>query len=364
MRGLYVHIPFCSIKCFYCDFAAFAGKRKLVDRYLAAVEKEAGPLISASTGSARTEGTIYIGGGTPSELSAEQISRLFSFLPKSFAEATFESNPESLDLEKLKALKAAGVTRLSLGLQATQDRLLKAIGRKHTWADFLRVFELAREEGFDNLNVDLMFGLPGQSLEDLEQSVADVVALGSEHVSAYGLQIEDQTLFSKRGVRPDEELTRRMHERLIDALAAAGFEHYEISNFAKPGRQSVHNKIYWSNGEYLGLGVSAASHVGGRRWSNLERLDAYIEAVEAGRSAADGEERLEGKAKLGEAVFVGLRLIGGFEPDAETMDAFAADWTDLERRGLIVREGRRVRLSREGVFIANRVFERFVAPFN
>jgi oxygen-independent coproporphyrinogen-3 oxidase len=358
VQGVYIHIPFCSIKCFYCDFAAFAGKQKQMDRYLDAVEKE----LRLHPGF--KPDTLYIGGGTPSELSAEQISRLFSFLPKGFAEATFEANPESLSREKLKALKAAGVTRISLGLQATQDRLLKAIGRKHTWAEFVGVFHAAREEGFDNLNVDLMFGLPGQSFDDLRQSVDDVLGLGSEHVSAYGLQIEDQTLFSKRGVRPDEELTRRMHEYLIDAMASAGFIHYEISNFAKPGRESLHNKIYWSNGEYLGLGVSAASHLDGRRWSNFERLDAYMKAVEEGRPSLEHEERLEGKERLGEAVFVGLRLVGGFEPDAPTREAFAREWDELEKGGLVVREGKKVRLSREGIFIANRVFERFVAPWN
>lgn len=362
LTGLYVHIPFCSVKCFYCDFAAFSGQKKQVERYLAALEAEAALLPP------RVPETLYVGGGTPSELSAAQISDLFERLRRAYpqarlVESTFEGNPESLDAEKLAALARAGVTRLSIGLQTADDALLKSVGRRHTAADFARVFRLARAAGIPALSVDLMYGLPGQTLDGLRATLDFVLALDPEHVSLYGLQVEDRTLFGRRGVEEDSDLGREMYELAIAALARAGLEHYEISNWAKPGRRSRHNLNYWTRGEYLGLGCSAASFLGGVRASNEEKLTPYVEAIEAGRRATAETEAPAGLEALGEEAFLGLRLIEGFVPGAALRREFAGAWALLMARGLTEERDGRWRLTGEGVFLANDVFKEFVPPF-
>lgn len=362
MTGLYVHIPFCSVKCFYCDFAAFSGQKKQVDRYLAALGAEAALLPP------RTPDTLYVGGGTPSELSCAQIADLFERLRRAFpdarlSESTFEGNPESLNAEKLAVLARAGVTRLSIGLQTADDGLLKSVGRRHTAADFARVFRLARAAGIPAISVDLMFGLPGQTLESLRETLDFTLALDPEHVSLYGLQVEDRTLFAKRGVEEDGPLGREMFELAISALARAGLEHYEISNYAKPGHRSLHNLNYWRRGDYLGLGCSAASFLGGVRSSNDERLVPYVEAVESGRRPTAEAEAPAGLEALGEEAFLGLRLIEGFIPSAALRAAFAGSWAVLKARGLTTEENSRWRLTADGVFLANDVFREFVPPF-
>lgn len=362
MTGLYVHIPFCSVKCFYCDFAAFSGQTKQVERYLGALEAEAALLPP------RVPETLYIGGGTPSELTAAQISDLFERLRRSFptahlSESTFEGNPESLDAEKLAVLARSGVTRLSVGLQTADDALLKSVGRRHTAADFARVFRLARAAGIPALSIDLMFGLPGQSLASLGETLDFVLDLDPEHISLYGLQVEDRTLFAKRGVEEDSDLGREMYELSIARLAKAGLEHYEISNWAKPGHRSAHNINYWRRGDYLGLGVSAASFLGGVRSSNDEKLVPYMDAVAAGRRPTAEAEAPTGREALGEEAFLGLRLIEGFTPSAALREAFAGPWAVLKARGLARETGSVWALTPEGVFLANDVFKEFVPPF-
>jgi oxygen-independent coproporphyrinogen-3 oxidase len=362
VTGLYVHIPFCSVKCFYCDFAAFSGQKKQIERYLAALGAEAALLPP------RIPETLYIGGGTPSELSAAQIGGLFERLRRAFpsakfAESTFEGNPDSLDAEKLEVLARAGVTRLSIGLQTADDELLKSVGRRHTAEDFARVFRLARAAGIPAISVDLMFGLPGQTLDSLRATLDFTLALDPEHVSLYGLQVEDRTLFAKRGVEEDGPLGREMFELAISALKRAGLEHYEISNYAKPGHRSVHNVNYWRRGEYVGLGVGAASFLGGVRSSNDDKLPAYLAAVEAGRRPTAEAEVPAGLEALGEEAFLGLRMIEGFIPSAALRAAFAGSWTVLKARGLTMEEDSRWRLTADGVFLANQVFQEFVPPF-
>jgi oxygen-independent coproporphyrinogen-3 oxidase len=362
LTGLYVHIPFCSVKCFYCDFAAFSGQKNQVERYLAALSAEAALLPP------RVPDTLYVGGGTPSELSAPQISDLFERLRRAYpgarlVESTFEGNPESLDAEKLAALSRAGVTRLSIGLQTADDALLKSVGRRHDAADFARVFRLARAAGIPALSVDLMFGLPGQTLDSLRATLDFTLALDPEHVSLYGLQVEDRTLFARRGVEEDSDLGREMYELAIAALARAGLEHYEISNWAKPGRRSVHNLNYWRRGDYLGLGVSAASFLGGVRSSNEEKLAPYMAAVAAGRRPTAEAEAPAGLDALGEEAFLGLRLIEGFTPSEGLRAAFAGPWAVLKARGLARESDGVWSLTPEGVFLANDVFREFVPPF-
>lgn len=351
------------MKCFYCDFAAYSGQNKLADRYLAALEAE------ASLHPAANPETLYVGGGTPSELTAPQIADLYLRLRRAypdsrFVESTFEGNPESLDEEKLAVLAREGVTRLSIGLQTADDDLLPAIGRRHTAAEFASMFKAARRAGIPALSVDLMFGLPGQTLGSLRATLDFVLALDPEHISLYGLQVEDRTLFAKRGVAEDSDLGREMFELSMKALAKAGLEHYEISNYAKPGRRSAHNINYWKRGEYVGLGCSAASYYGGRRQANEERIPAYLEAVEKGRRPLAENEEPKGLDAIGEEAFLGLRLIEGFVPSDALRSAFAGPWAVLKARGLVREAGARWRLTTEGVFLANDAFQEFVPPFD
>ncbi len=351
------------MKCFYCDFAAYSGQSKLADRYLAALEAEA--LLHP----AATPATLYVGGGTPSELTAPQISDLFARLRRAypasrFVESTFEGNPESLDEEKLAVLAKEGVTRLSIGLQTADDALLPAIGRRHTAAEFSDMFKAARRAGIPALSVDLMFGLPGQTVASLRATLEFVLALAPEHVSLYGLQVEDRTLFAKRGVEEDSDLGREMFELSMRALAAAGLEQYEISNYAKPGHRSAHNINYWMRGEYVGLGCSAASFYGGRRRANEERIPKYLEAVEAGKPPLAENEEMKGREAIGEEAFLGLRLTEGFVPSDALKSAFAGEWAVLKARGLVEENGGRWRLTTDGIFLANDAFQEFVPPFD
>lgn len=310
-----------------------------------------------------------MGGGTPSELSASELERLLCWAQARFApavgwgEATVEGNPESMDSSKLSALRRAGAGRLSLGLQATQDRLLKAVGRRHTWEDFLRVYREAAGMGFD-LSVDLMFGLPGQSRADARESLARALDLEPGHLSLYSLQVEDRTLFGKREVEVDEDLAREVMEESIDILEASGYRHYEISNFALPGKESLHNLNYWNDGEYLGLGCGAAGHLGGERWQNEDRLSRYLEKAEGGKSPRASAESLSGREKLGETLMLGLRRrLDGVSAAGPEAGAFEHEIEGLLGRGLLERAEERLRLSREGVFLANEVFRQFVPPF-
>ncbi len=351
------------MKCFYCDFAAYSGQTKLADRYLAALEAEAAlhPAIAPET--------LYVGGGTPSELTAAQIGDLFKRLRRAypgpkFKESTFEGNPESLDSEKLDVLAREGVTRLSIGLQTADDALLPAIGRHHTAAEFKEKFLAARRAGIPAISVDLMCGLPGQSLDSLRSTLDFVLALDPEHISLYGLQVEDRTLFAKRGVEEDSDLGREMFELSLSRLAAAGLEHYEISNFAKPGRRSRHNLNYWERGDFVGLGCSAASYYGGTRSSNEERLKPYMDGVEAGRRSLSESETPVGRDATGEEALLGLRLVEGFEPSANLRLAFGPEWNALKARGLAREKNGLWMLTREGIFLGNEAFRLFVPPFD
>ncbi len=366
MTGLYVHIPFCAVKCFYCDFTAFAGRQDVAARYLRALKAEAA-LAAPSLGERRPQ-TLYIGGGTPSELSAAEIEALFSLIYEAypgprFAETTFEANPESLDGEKLAVLRRWGVSRLSVGLQTTDEAILKAIGRRHSREDFFRVYRQARAAGEWAISVDLIYGLPDQSLASHRQSLEEVLALEPEHLSLYGLHVEDKTVFGRKGAKTDEDLGRAMYEESLERLSRAGLRRYEISNFARPGHESLHNEIYWRDGDYLGLGCGAASHLGGVRGVNAPALIPYCSKVESGERPVAESESLSGKEKLGEKIFLGLRLAEGLELDETCEREFSGQWRELEDLRLIERSGGRVKLSPNGVFLANEVFCRFVAPF-
>ncbi|TBR20324.1 radical SAM family heme chaperone HemW [bacterium] len=368
--GLYIHVPFCSVKCFYCDFTAFSGQNAAADRYVAAVLAEADLYPKTAVD------TLYVGGGTPTELSASQLTALLGGLASRFGplsalrEATVEASPESASEDRLDALADAGVGRLSLGLQTASDRLLKTVGRSHTFSDFKRVFRSARRRGF-SLNVDLMQGLPGQSLKDVGADLDAVLGLDPDHLSIYTLQVEDRTLFAKREVELDPDFARDAMDETLGRLAAAGFRHYEVSNWAKPGREAVHNVGYWIDRPGLGLGCGASGYLDGVRYENEDRLKNYLEAVERGRRPVFSAERLEGKARLGETLMLRLRLVEGLSLTPQMQLAFRPELDALTARGLLELVGGgcseclpTLRLTREGLFLANEVFREFVPPFD
>lgn len=367
--GLYVHVPFCSVKCYYCDFTAFSGQGSASDRYVDAVLAEAAlyPGVAPDT--------LYVGGGTPTELSAAQLSRLLGGLAARFGrieglrESTVEASPETGDPARLDALAAAGVGRLSFGLQTASDRLLKSIGRQHGFEDFKRVWADARARGF-SLNVDLMQGLPGQTADDARRDLEAVLALEPDHVSLYTLQVEDRTLFGKREVEVDSDLARITMEAAISRLERAGFSHYEVSNFARPGREALHNLGYWVDRPGLGLGCGASGFLGGERYQNEEKLKAYLDRVARGERPVASAERLEGKEKLGESLMLRLRLLEGASLTPQMQQAFRPQIERLMARGLVSLEDGgcsrclpRLRLTTDGLFIANEVFREFVPPW-
>ncbi|MBI4350056.1 MAG: radical SAM family heme chaperone HemW [Elusimicrobia bacterium] len=363
MRGLYVHLPFCRAKCGYCDFASAPGAPAEIDAFLEALAGEA----SAYGALKGKFDTLYIGGGTPSLLSARQLVKLFSVLsdvagPLSrLAESTFEANPESLDVEKAALLKKAGMSRISLGLQASQDALLKRLGRIAMSGDFLKAFSLLREAGFDNISADLMCGLPGQTLKDFTGSIEWLLKLKPEHVSFYALEVHDGTPFSADGLKEEPEAAAAMYETGAAALALAGFRRYEISNFARPGHESRHNLNYWDQGEYLGLGPSAASYLGGERRANTAGAAAYVRAALAGEEIpAQYRETLSGRKKSAEKIMLGLRKTAGIELPDDIFIEFEQELSRLAEAGLLERSGRHIKIREDRFYVSNAVFREFV----
>lgn len=385
--GVYVHLPFCLKRCPYCSFhsQAIGGlpverREALFSEYLEAVKKEASLWQLDFSPS-----TLYLGGGTPSLLGPKlppfiQWLRQRFALPKD-AEITVEANPGAVGADDLVALVQSGVTRLSLGLQSSQDALLEVIGRLHSWGDFLRTWEAARKAGFDNISLDLIYGLPGQSREDWAQTLEDVLALTPEHISLYALSLEEDTPWAAlpQEAFPQEEEVAAEYELACKVLAHRGYEHYELSNWALPGRESKHNLLYWTGGEYLGLGASAHSYLGSSRVWNSRPLSRYLQEVTRekrplsyrwslpetwGRwGALAGGEHLSFAARRAEALILGLRLLQGVD-----LEAFGARWgidpkwqgqiESLVEANLVTQDP--LRLTQRGLLLANQVFIRFL----
>ncbi|MCM2266853.1 MAG: radical SAM family heme chaperone HemW [Elusimicrobiales bacterium] len=363
MRGLYVHLPFCRSKCGYCDFASEAGKEALIPGYLDALASEAAR-YDALAGSFST---LYVGGGTPSLLTAQQLDRLCGILEtvtgpfSALAESTFEANPESLDAQKARLLREAGFSRASLGLQAAQDRLLAALGRPGRYADFARAFAALREAGFDNINTDLMCGLPGQSEADFSDSIKALLELKAEHVSFYALEVHEGTPFHAAGVQEAPDAAAAMYENAAAALKAGGLERYEISNFARPGRRSLHNLNYWEQGEYLGLGAAAASYLDGERRANTPDTEAYLAAAAAGAEIPrQYSERLEGRALRAEKIMLGLRKTAGIVLSDDIFIEFREEISRLLAAGLLEKAGPALRIKESRLYVSNAVFREFV----
>lgn len=363
MQGLYIHIPFCISKCAYCDFASFANIKRLRFPYLKALKREI--ILQKKHYKNFNPKTLYIGGGTPSFLTSEQINFLFESIYscyKNFKEITFEANPESLTLPKIKLLKKLGVNRISLGLQSTNDKHLKTIGRAHNYATFLRAYTQAKKY-FDNVNVDLIAGLPNQTLADFEQSVKKLLNLKPQHVSIYGLQVEEGTPLYKSGYVCDDNLCRKMLESGEKLLQNAGFNHYEISNFSLPKYESKHNINYWLGDGYLGLGSAAASYMQGVRFQNTSDVKEYIKSLAQNKIPTVFREKLQGKAKVGEEILLKFRLLNGFKPTKKMLKYFGKEFKNLFDEKLILKDGKKIKLSEEGKYFANNVFRYFVEPF-
>lgn len=363
MQGLYIHIPFCVSKCGYCDFASFQGLSSLINPYLKALAKEA-----ALNKNKIEPKTLYIGGGTPSSLSLAQIKTLCNIIQdnfgkiKNFKEASFECNPESVTEEKIKLLKQYGFTRLSLGMQVMSDKHLKLVGRAHNVRQFLSAVKIIKKY-FDNFSIDLIAGLPQQTLQDFKDSFKQTILLSPKHLSVYGLQVEEGTPLHASGFINDDALTREMLEYTQDILSQNDYNQYEISNYSLKGFESLHNINYWKNGQYLGLGSAAASYIKGARSVNTADVKEYIKLIDAGKKPLADKERLTGKAKAGESVILALRMTKGLRVTEALQKLFGKDFKELEDKKLIIKTKNNIRLSKEGIFFANEVFRHFVEPF-
>ncbi len=369
MSGLYIHIPFCAKKCAYCAFYSVASKDwKKQESFFQSLETEIKNLKSLYPDFLPE--TVFIGGGTPTVLGASQLETLLADVAEAIdlscvTEYSCEANPGTLDPQKLAALRAGGVNRLSVGVQSFDESILKTLGRIHTAAEAEEAFALAREAEFKNINLDLIFGVPGQSLEAVERDLDCALARAPEHLAVYNLIYEDGTpLTASNPARLDEELEREMYYRIRERLIEEGFVHYEISNFAKPGFECLHNRLYWSGGEYFGAGPAAHSHWQGRRWANASNLTDYCaNGPSTGFRISprrEFEETLDSEAKAHETLVMGLRLLEGVDvPDILWME-LEAPLHHLEAEGLIVIEGRHVQLSKEALFVSDAVFAELV----
>ena len=366
----YVHIPFCTQICYYCDFSKVFIKNQPVDSYLEHLIEE---YHSYNIKKLRT---LYIGGGTPTALSAPQLAFLLEKLTDKLdlsylEELTIEANPGDLDEEKIAVLKDSPVNRVSLGVQTFNDRMLKQIGRSHSEKDIYENIANLKKAGFDNISIDLIYALPKQTMDDVKTNVAKAIALDIPHMSLYSLILENHTVFMNRMRRgklplPKEDLEAEMFEYIIAELEKAGFEHYEISNFSKPGFESRHNLMYWDNAEYYGIGAGASGYVDGVRYKNHGPIRHYLQAVEAGNARVQ-EEVLTLKEKMEEEMFLGLRKKSGvskkrFEEKfgLSFEDQYGAVVSELTEQGLLVPDKDIVRMTKKGLFLGDTVAEKFI----
>ena len=374
--GIYIHIPFCKQKCFYCDFLSYCDKTKFIDKYIDCLKKE---IESKSNKNEIVIDTIYIGGGTPSVIDGKLIMEVLETIKENFniekeAEITIEVNPGTVDEEKLKLYKDVGINRISMGLQSANNDFLKMLGRIHTYEEFLECFNLARSVGFKNINVDLMLGLPKQTLNDIEESIEKVINIEPEHVSVYSLIVEDGTKLARdikngRLNLPEEETERKMYWKVKKILQDNGYTHYEISNFAKKGYESKHNMNCWNQKEYLGFGASSHSYFKSVRYSNIEDIEEYIDNISKGKIAKNKEvheiQTIEDSKK--EYMLLGLRKIEGVnitEFKNKFVDnpiyLFRKELSKLAREDLIEIYENSIKLTDKGLDLANVVWKEFV----
>ncbi|ANY68577.1 coproporphyrinogen III oxidase [Paenibacillus sp. BIHB 4019] len=378
-RALYIHIPFCTNKCHYCDFTSYVLKGQPVDDYLDALEREMERTISVLP--PEQIDTVFVGGGTPTVLTPPQMERFLAAVRKHFplspdVEFSMEANPGTTDADKLAAMYAGGVNRISFGVQSFNNTLLERIGRIHNVEDVYRSLDNARAAGFTNLSIDLMFGLPGQTVELLADSVQKALALELPHYSLYSLKVEENTLFHKLYERnelplPTEDEDLNMYLLLIEQLKAGGYQHYEISNFARPGYESKHNSTYWRNEPYYGLGAGAHGYANRERHVNIKGVQPYIDATLARLPRLDTETISELEA-MEDFMMVGLRLLDGIRTadftrqfDGKMLESYFGPIIEKHLNdGLMERledeRGGGYRLTDKGVLLGNEVFGSFI----
>lgn len=422
--GLYIHIPFCKKKCEYCDFKSYAGQEALIDEYIKWLNYEI-ELVGKSNKADYENGldklavvnTIYIGGGTPSFIEEKYIQEILETIKNNYAfpgeseekvntldvelkqndkkipnyimsndktiklekdlrnvEVTIEVNPGTVNEDKLKTYKASGINRLSIGLQETHNEILKDIGRIHTYQDFLDTYQIARKVGFRNINIDLMLALPGQSIENLSESVDKIIQLNPEHISVYSLIIEEGTQFYKKYINnelqlPEDEVERKMYWLVKHKLEEVGYKHYEISNFAKPGYESKHNLACWNQEEYIGLGVSAHSYTNNIRYSNIDNIPTYMQNLKSGKDYLNlvVHEKQNKESKMKEYIMLGLRKIDGVyiqnfkqKFGENPIYLYREKFEKLVHEDLLEMDGDIIRLTNKGLDLANLVWEEFV----
>ena len=377
--GIYVHIPFCKRKCYYCDFVSFSDKCDKIEKYIETLIKE----LNTYNFEKYNVNIIYIGGGTPSFIESKYIIKIIDEIKskiknnsKKFEdiEITLEVNPGTVNKEKLYEYRKNGINRLSIGLQSTSDRILKEIGRIHNYEDFLENYKNAKEVGFDNINVDLMLGLPNQSIKDLKESLENIIKLEPNHISVYSLILEESTILYQNVENgmiklPSEELERQMYWYVKDTLELNGYKHYEISNFAKNGKESKHNLNCWEQKEYIGFGAAAHSYIDNKRFCNTSNIEKYITNClnEEFEKNIEIQEIQNEEDKMREYMILGLRKIDGvsiqeFEKvfNQNPIMLFKNELQKLYQQKLIVIDGDIIKLSNKGLDFANLVWEEFV----
>lgn len=366
--AIYVHVPFCARRCHYCDFPTVAGCDEWIPAYFEALRHE----ITGCAERGRPVGSVYFGGGTPSHVPAAHIRSTLDLIRDTFsvessAEITLEANPASAQAPSLAAYRQAGINRLSIGVQSFRDETLRSLGRLHSADEAGDAILEARSAGFDNVSVDLIFGCPGQSLEDVLHDVAAAIAMEAEHLSTYALTVEPSTPLADMvacgaAVLPDESVTAAMYSAIIDRLEAAGYEHYEVSNFALPGYRSRHNTAYWTDLEYIGFGAGSASYAHGVRKVNVRTPMEYVRRHRGGSSPVAETETLTPTQRLAEAIILGLRLREGID-ETRLGNRFGSDilrtlkpaFSRQIAAGTIERASGRLRLTRRGLLIADTV---------
>lgn len=375
--GLYIHVPFCVRKCLYCDFISYPLEEQQAEAYIKGITTEISLYKTQLSPEQQEVATIFIGGGTPTCLKPAYIEEMMKAVYQNFkvapgVEITMEGNPGTVSLDNLRDYRSLGINRLSLGAQAFQDELLKGIGRVHLVKDIGKSVENARKAGFDNLNLDLMFALPGQTMNQWQESLQEAVGLGIEHISAYGLKIEEGTPFAKfyeegkiQGF--DEDLELGMMEKTIEYLSIHGYGHYEISNYAKPNHESRHNLIYWRNQEYLGLGPGAYSRMGNQRFSNYATINQYTESLRSGQVPVEERENLSKETQMSETIFLALRLREGLNTKTfeirfgvKLEELFANTIEKFQKQGMLQYEGNHLKLTPRALPVANMIFAEFL----
>ena len=377
--GIYIHIPFCKKKCSYCDFISFSNKDRKIEDYIKSLKKE----IDKFDFSKYNINTIYLGGGTPSYIKEKYIKEILDLLKSKLTtnktlwkdiEITIEVNPGTVTKEKLETYKEVGVNRLSIGLQSTNNNLLKQIGRIHNYEDFLDTYNMTKEVGFDNINVDLMIALPNQRIEDIKESLEKIVDLNPNHISVYSLIVEEGTLIEKQIKEgklklPSDEEERRMYWYVKNFLELSGYNHYEISNFSKKGKESKHNLNCWNQEEYIGFGLASHSYIDGIRFCNTSNLQEYIDNINNNNfnKNKEIEEKQTKEDMEKEYMMLGFRKIEGIDISKfkekfqdNPLYLYRKELDKLVNEGLIEVDLNNIRLTNKGLDLANLVFEEFV----